>query len=77
MKVNGEIIKPMGKVNSGMPMEMFMKETGLMTRQMAMVFISMSTELVMRDIGKTTYKTVRESNPGLMVANMKDNTRKA
>jgi len=33
MKVNGNLIKRTGKVNSGMPMVMFMKAIGRMTKQ--------------------------------------------
>lgn len=33
MKVNGNLIKQMGKVNSGMLMVMFMKAIGRMTKQ--------------------------------------------
>lgn len=41
MRENGDIIKPMEKVNSGMLMEMSMKENGKMTKLMVTEFIFM------------------------------------
>jgi len=41
MKESGGIIKQMAKANSGMLMEMCMKENGKMTKQMAMECIYM------------------------------------
>ena len=72
MKVNGEIIKQMEKGNSGMPMEMFMKETGKTTRLTALAFIFMLTEPNMREIGRMIYKMDGVLKVGQMEAGTKE-----
>jgi hypothetical protein len=56
MKEIGSIIKLMEKASSGTQMVIFMRETGLMIKQMGMENIFMSMELNTKDIGRTIYR---------------------
>jgi hypothetical protein len=77
MKASGKITEPMDKENSSMSMEMSMKVTGLMIRLMALVFISMSTVLDMKESGKTISSMVKEKKRGQMALYTKANISRA
>jgi hypothetical protein len=72
MRVNGETIKLMERVNFGMQMEMFMKEIGKTIKLMALVCISMLMGPNMKEIGKMICKTDGELKVGQMEVNMKE-----
>ena len=76
MKENGEKIKLMDEVNSGMQMVISMKENGRKIKLMVMVFIFMLTELNMKVTGKMISKTAKEWKAGKMVVAMKVATKK-
>lgn len=56
MKENGEIIKPMGRVNFGMPMEIYTKVNGQTTKLTDMEFTYTLMVQNMKDSGKMIYK---------------------
>ena len=73
MKDNGNSIKLMDKENFGIPMEIFMKDTGLMIKQMVMEYITIKMGKNIQGIGKMIYKMEKELKHGLMVALMMEN----
>jgi hypothetical protein len=74
MKVGGLIIKPMEGVDLFMQMVMFTKENGVMTKQMALEFISIWMGHSMRVSGRKTNRMERELNDGQMELVMKETT---
>lgn len=65
-KDTGRMTKPMAKEDLSMPMEMYMKVNGRMTRLMVMVSTCILTVLNMRDTGRRTNNTEKVGRPGLM-----------
>lgn len=70
-RVNGNLTKPMAKVNFGMRTAMYMRVIGKRTKQVVTAFMSISTVLNMKVFGKMIFKTVRVLNLGVMAANMR------
>jgi len=77
MKANGERTKPMEEANSGMLMATSTRANGKMTKQTAMEFTFMLTELNMKDTGRTISKMDKVWNPGKTAVAMKVATKKA
>lgn len=69
MKVCGKIPKLVEKESFGILMEIFLKENGLMIKQMASEFILIQMVQVTQDFGKMTYRMEKEKNIGLMEVN--------
>ena len=66
MKVCGKIRRLVVKENFGTLMVIFLKENGLMIKQMDSEFILIQMAQVILAIGKMTYKMEKEKNFGLM-----------
>jgi hypothetical protein len=54
----------------------FIKDNGIMIRLMVLVYIHIQMEQLMRDTGRTIFKTEREQKNGLMALILVDNTSK-
>ena len=74
--VSGEMVWPMDMVDLYMLRVMSMRENGLRTKQMVMVFTHISMEVDTRVIGYKINNMVVELNNGQMVPSMKVNTNK-
>jgi hypothetical protein len=77
MKVNGVKTKQMAEANSGMLMVTFTKVNGKMIRPMVMVSTFTSTELSMKDTGRTIFRMAKVWKVGKMVVAMRVATKKA
>lgn len=76
MSVNGNLTRPVVKVNFGMLTVTYLKDSGLMIKQMALGYILIKMVLSMKDHGKMIYNMVTAKNRGLMAQSMKVNTMK-
>lgn len=70
---NGNSIRHVVKVNSGMLMVIFSKVSGLMIKPMASAFIPIKMEPNMKVIGRKTCSMGMARNRGQMAQNMKEN----
>ena len=71
--VNGNLTRPVVRVNSGMLMETYLKGNGLMIKQMASEYILIKMVLNMKDHGRMIYNMAMARNLGLMAQSMKEN----
>jgi hypothetical protein len=60
------------KVNFGMLMEIFLKVSGKMIKQMDLVFTLIQTGLIIQAFGKMISSMVKEKNIGLMEVNISE-----
>ena len=77
MRVNGVKTKQMALENSGMLMEMYMKEIGKKTKLTDMECTSMSMEHDMKVNGKMIFKMEQEPRAGLMDLSIKEAIKRA